>query len=276
VPGRRAAAPNPAGAHFLHDRVLIGQLVRASGARRGSLVFDLGAGHGALTTALAGAGARVIAVERDHRLARGLRRRAAGNPLVRVVEDDLRQIPLPRQEFLVVANIPFSVTAVLLRRLAGDPAVPLAGAELIISWGAARGLTSAVPRHAEAAWWAVRYRMRIARRVPPHSFRPPPTGDAAHLSIRPRPLAASPSGQRLLRRLLRARVCPAAPRPVQADPPAGVQRAAQDDLRQDPPGGTPRPGNPPPGHSTLGGGLSHGGHRPAWHPRVLGRGLSGP
>jgi 23S rRNA (adenine-N6)-dimethyltransferase len=204
VPGRRAAAPNPAGAHFLHDRALIGQLVRASGARRGSLVFDLGAGHGALTTALAAAGARVIAVERDHRLACGLRRRAAGNPLVRVVEDDLRQIPLPRQEFLVVANIPFSVTAALLRRLAGDPAVPLAGAELIISWGSARGLTSAVPRHAEAAWWAARYQMRIVRRVMPGCFTPPPRGDAAHLSIRPRPLAASPSGQRLLRRLLRA------------------------------------------------------------------------
>jgi 23S rRNA (adenine-N6)-dimethyltransferase len=204
VPGQRAVAPNPAGAHFLHDRALIGQLVRASGARTGSLVFDLGAGRGALTTALAAAGARVIAVERDQRLARGLRRRADGNPLIRVVEDDLRHIPLPRQEFLVVANIPFSVTTTLLRRLAGDPAVPLAGAELIISWGAARGLTSAVPRHAEAAWWAARYRMRIARRVPPHSFTPPPKGDAAHLSVRPRPLAASPSSQRLLRRLLRA------------------------------------------------------------------------
>jgi hypothetical protein len=35
VPGRRAAAPNPAGAHFLRDRALIAQLVRASGAGAG-------------------------------------------------------------------------------------------------------------------------------------------------------------------------------------------------------------------------------------------------
>ena len=39
---------------------------------------------------------------------------------------------------------------------------------------------------------------------------------------------------------------PAAAGPVQADPPAGVQRAAQDDLRQDPPGRAARPGNRPP------------------------------
>ena len=44
--------------------------------------------------------------------------------------------------------------------------------------------------------------MRILRRVTAQSFTPPPRVAAAHLSTRPRPLAASPSGQRLLRRLL--------------------------------------------------------------------------
>ena len=67
MPGRPPAAPNPAGAHFLHDRALIARLVRASGAGPGELVFDLGAGYGAITTALAASGARVIAVERDQR-----------------------------------------------------------------------------------------------------------------------------------------------------------------------------------------------------------------
>jgi 23S rRNA (adenine-N6)-dimethyltransferase len=64
-------------------------------------------------------------------------------------------------------------------------------------------LTRAVPRSAELAWWAARYRMRIVRRVRPVSFAPPPRADAAHLSIRPRPITASTAGQRMLRRLLR-------------------------------------------------------------------------
>ena len=133
--GRQPAAPNPPGAHFLRDPALIRHLVRASGAGPGRLAVDLGAGHGEITAALAASGARVIAVERDPRTASGLRRRMAGSPLVTVLTADLREIPLPRREFLVVANIPFAAGTALLRRLAGDPSVPLAGADLIIAWG---------------------------------------------------------------------------------------------------------------------------------------------
>jgi len=135
VPGRpppAAPAPNPPGAHFLHDRALTARLVRASGACDGSLVLDLGAGRGAITGALARSGARVIAVERDARLAAVLRRRFEGQQRVGVAEADLITVPLPRREFLVVASPPFSVTTALCRRLLGDPALHLAGAELII------------------------------------------------------------------------------------------------------------------------------------------------
>jgi 23S rRNA (adenine-N6)-dimethyltransferase len=203
VPGRPPPAPNPAGAHFLHDRALIGRLVRASGARDGRLVLDLGAGRGAITGALAGAGARVIAVERDARLAARLRQRFDGDQRVGVVEGDLLALPLPRREFLVVANPPFSVTAALCRRLLGDPAVRLAGAEMIVQWGAARWLAHPRPRDAETAWWASRYELRLAQAVSCRSFVPPPRVDAAWLSVRPRPITASARGQRQLRTMLR-------------------------------------------------------------------------
>ncbi len=204
MPGRPPPAPNPAGAHFLHDRPLIRRLVRASAAGPGRLVLDLGAGHGALTLPLAATGARVVAVERDPRLAARLRRRLAGQAAVTVVEADLREVPLPRREFLVVANIPFGVTTALLRRLAGDPGVRLGAAELITAWGVARWLTAPVPRDAETAWWTARYEFRLTAAVRPGSFTPRPAVTAAHLSLRPRPLATSAAGQRLLRRLLRA------------------------------------------------------------------------
>ncbi len=204
MPGRPPAAPNPAGAHFLRDRGLIARLVRASGAGPGDLVFDLGAGYGTITTALSASGARVIAVERDQRLAGRLRRRFDGHPGIRIVEADLRRVPLPRRDFLVVASPPFSVTTTLCRRLLGDPAVPLAGAELILQWGAARWLASPVPRDAETAWWACRYQITLARRISAASFLPPPAVDAAQVSVRRRPGATPPAAQRELRRLLRA------------------------------------------------------------------------
>ena len=183
--GRRSLAPNPAGTHFLRDRAIIAELIRSSGVGPGDLVFDLGAGYGAITSGLAATGARVIAVEIDDRLAGRLERRFTDHPNVRVLQGDARLIPLPRRRFHVVASIPFAATTSLLRRLLGDPAVPLAGADLIIGWGAAKSLTSPVPRHRELARWRGRYRITLVRRIPAASFSPLPGADAAHVSIRP-------------------------------------------------------------------------------------------
>jgi 23S rRNA (adenine-N6)-dimethyltransferase len=181
----RGRLPNAPGAHFLCDRNLVAQLVRASGVGSGDLVFDLGAGYGALTGPVARAGARVIAVELDPALAERLRRRFRDEELVSVVEADLRTVALPRRPFYVVASPPFALTTLLCRRLLGDPAIRLAGAELVLEWGAARRLAGP-PRDHEAARWASRYQIRLVRRIRAASFSPPPRWDAAYLSIRPR------------------------------------------------------------------------------------------
>jgi 23S rRNA (adenine-N6)-dimethyltransferase len=146
----------------------------------------------------------VIAVELDPKLAARLRRRFDDEPNVRIVEADLRKIPLPRRDFLVVASPPFSVTTVLCRRLLGDPAVPLAGAELIVQWGAARSLTAERPRDAETAWWSARYQIHMAQVINPAAFAPPPRVNGAWLSVRPRPVRVSADGQRCLRSILEA------------------------------------------------------------------------
>jgi 23S rRNA (adenine-N6)-dimethyltransferase len=149
-------------------------------------VLDLGAGYGALTAPLASAGARVIAIERDPALAQRLRRRFRDEPLVCVVEADLRTVPLPRRPFTIVASPPFALTTLLCRRLLGDPQIRLDAAELILAWGAAKWLASPGADDREATRWAARYEMRLVRRVPAACFLPPPASDAAYLSVRPR------------------------------------------------------------------------------------------
>lgn len=192
---------NPSGVHFLRDSSVIAGLVRSAGVGTGDLVVEFGAGPGILTAALAGTGARVLAVERDTAFVRRLQRRFADRS-VRVVEADLRTVPLPRRRYAVVANLPFAVTTAALRRLL-DPGPPvLAGADLIVEWGLARRITAAVPRDAATAWWAARYAMRIVRRVPAAAFSPAPRVDAAHLAIRPYPMDRR--ALRPLRELLRA------------------------------------------------------------------------
>lgn len=200
--GRRLRPPNPPGAHFLAGREAA-ELVRRAGVRAGDLVVDLGAGYGAVTAPLLAAGARVLAVERDPDRAARLRHRFAGVPGLRVVQADLRTFPLPRRPYRVVANVPFALTPDICRRLLDPQGGWPDGADLLVGWGRAKGLATAHPASAAAAWWSARFTLRLARRVPADRFRPPPSTDAAHLAIRPRPLASSSAGQRLLRRLLR-------------------------------------------------------------------------
>ena len=95
----------------------------------------------------------------------------------------MRCIPLPRRPFHVVANPPFALTTWLCRRLLGDRAISLTGAELLLEWGAAKWLTDQAPRDRETASWAARYDIRLVRRVPTTSFSPQPSAGAAHVSI---------------------------------------------------------------------------------------------
>ena len=116
----------------------------------------------------------------------------------------MRAIALPRRKFLVVASPPFSLTTALCRRLLGDPAVPLDGAELIAQWGAARWLAAQRPRDAETAWWSARYEIHLAGVINSASFAPPPRVNAAWLSVRPRPVPIPAPGQRCLRAIVQA------------------------------------------------------------------------
>lgn len=172
---------------MLRDPAVVRAMVRSAALGPGDLVLDLGAGPGAVTVALARTGARVIAVERDPRLARRLARRTADDDAVRVVEGDLRTIALPHRPFHVVANVPFATGTDLLRRLLDthDRGRPLRGADLLVEWGFARRLATA-PHDRTSAGWHRRFRIDVARRVPAGAFSPPPRVDAAHLVIRPR------------------------------------------------------------------------------------------
>lgn len=194
--------PNPSGVHHLHCPATLRALVRGAGVGRGDLVHDLGAGPGTITSALARTGATVVAVERDPRYARELRRRFAAAPHVRVVEADLRTVRLPHGT-RVVASIPFATSSTLVARLLDPPGLPCAGADLLVEHGFALRIASSRPRSERAAWWAARHELRIVRTVGRAAFAPSPAVEAALLRIRPRqPLGTD--AERRLRMLLRA------------------------------------------------------------------------
>jgi len=138
--------------------------VRAAAIRPGDLVVDLGAGHGALTSALVDAGARVVAVELHPARAQLLRERFADDA-VTVVRADVATVRLPRRPFRVVANPPWAVAESVRAHLLRAPA--LVRADLVL------------PRWLARRWAAQSPHIAVGSSLRAESFSPPaPTGSA--------------------------------------------------------------------------------------------------
>lgn len=117
---RRGARPINSKALSQHRlrEAAAGRIVASTGLAPPSIVFDLGAGDGQLTEALLARYARVVAVELDRALWAQLRERFRHDERVQVVLGDLTAIELPnRVAYKVVSNVPFAITAPLMRRL---------------------------------------------------------------------------------------------------------------------------------------------------------------
>ncbi len=158
-------------------------------------MLDLGAGSGVLTGALAAAGARVRAVELDEAALRQLRARFAGDRRVEVIAADATTVRLPGEPFSVVANLPFAAGTTILRRLLGDPGLPLTQLDAIVEWGLAAKRTAVWPSTLLGCSWGAWYELELVRRVPRRCFAPPPSVDAAVLRATRRAEPFVPPGE---------------------------------------------------------------------------------
>ncbi len=102
--------------NFLIDGNILNKLVAAAAITPGESVLEIGPGPGVLTEALLEAGARVIAIEKDEKLAEHLRRFEN----LEIIVDDFRNVSLKhvlKEKTKVIANIPYSLTGVILQEL---------------------------------------------------------------------------------------------------------------------------------------------------------------
>jgi 16S rRNA (adenine1518-N6/adenine1519-N6)-dimethyltransferase len=184
--------------NFLTDASALDAIVAAAELKAGDRVVEVGPGLGVLTRRLLAAGARVLAVELDPRLAAYLRRELGGVPGFELIEADALSLHprecFPGEEFKLVANIPYHITSPLLHAfLEGDRppelTVLLVQAEVAARVAAAPGGTSYLSLFVQNIAEA-----EIVGSVPAASFEPEPEVDSAILRLRRRPSPQIPVG----------------------------------------------------------------------------------
>ena len=108
------------GQNFLIDESALGRIAAAADLTHTDTVLEIGAGLGALTHHLAAAAGRVVAVELDERLVAILNEEFRDTPSVEVVHGDILELDpaeLVGGPYKVVANVPYYITAAILRHL---------------------------------------------------------------------------------------------------------------------------------------------------------------
>lgn len=175
------------GQNFLVDPASLRKVVEAAELTLQDNVLEIGAGLGSLTYDLAAVAAQVTAVEFDRRLIPALSEAVGGLPNVRLINDDILSIDLGElmngDEYSVVANIPYAITSILIRRLMEAPD-PSRLVVLTVQREVAERIV-AVPGEMSLLALSVQVYGRPSIRgwIPPEAFFPRPKVDSAVLRI---------------------------------------------------------------------------------------------
>jgi 16S rRNA (adenine1518-N6/adenine1519-N6)-dimethyltransferase len=184
--------------NFLTDPEALDAIVDAAELVPGDRVVEVGPGLGVLTRRLLAAGASVLAVELDPRLADYLRRELSGVEGFELIEADALDLHprelFPGQPMKLVANIPYHITSPLLHAfLEGerppDLTVLLVQLEVAERVAAEPGQMSYLSVFVQNVATA-----EVMSRVPAAAFEPAPAVDSAILRLRRRVEPVIPVG----------------------------------------------------------------------------------
>lgn len=187
------------GQNFLFDGQLLARIAAVPGDLHDAEVLEVGPGPGGLTRALLAAGARVTAIERDHRCIPALAELGEAFPgQLTVIEGDALAIDAPSlfaTKPHIVSNLPYNVgTALLVGWLSADWAPWWQSLTLMFQKEVAERIVATTNsdhygRLAVLAQW--RSASRIAMPVHRSAFTPPPKVMSAVVHITPH---AAPEG----------------------------------------------------------------------------------
>jgi 16S rRNA (adenine1518-N6/adenine1519-N6)-dimethyltransferase len=190
-------APNRTlGQNFLVNGGALDRIVATAGVSAGDSILEIGPGLGALTCRLVRSAARVTAIEKDPPLLALLQRHLPAENLRLVGGDALRvewsALELPSHDVKVVANLPYSISKPMLRRLLEEWRAHFSSLTILVQREVAERIVAAAGTSAYGPMALMAQLYGVPRRVfdiRPGSFLPTPQviSTVVHIAVRPTP-----------------------------------------------------------------------------------------
>lgn len=209
------------GQNFLFDEHHLARIAQAAALTTDDIVLEIGPGLGALTTLLAQAAGRVVAVELDNRLIEFLETQLARFANVEIVHGDILELDPAqlldgsaapslqdthppnafRPNYKVVANLPYYITSAVLRHLLEASIRPGVAVVMVQKEVAERICAEAGNLSLLAVSVQFYARPQIVHRVPAGAFTPAPKVDSAvlRLNVYPQPVVTDIEPERYFR-----------------------------------------------------------------------------
>jgi len=190
------------GQHWLTDSVSLDAICDSADLEPGGTVLEIGPGQGSLTSVLLARGVQVIGVELDERLAAELRQKFTNLPftlnMLSILDFDLSSLPV---DYKIVANIPYYLTAHLLRMLSETPHKPQLAVLLVQKEVAERVAAQPGTMSTISVAIQLEYQVSLGQLVPARLFTPPPKVNSQVLIMKQRtePLFADINKKAFLR-----------------------------------------------------------------------------
>ena len=173
--------------HNLRGQDFIKELIGHTNIKPSDTVYDIGAGTGAISAALAGKVLHVYAIEFEPLAAEKLRENMRGYENVTVKEGDFLEMTLPNGAYKIFANIPFHLSSPIIHKIT-EAVNPPSAAYLIVQKQFANKLLPNYDGFTGQLGMMIgpTFGVRIRRPLKRSDYTPPPAVDTVLIEIKRR------------------------------------------------------------------------------------------
>ena len=173
--------------NYINNQQLVNKLFRFVDFELAKTILEIGPGKGIITSTLIKQNKKIVAVEADPRLFHELQKKYANVTNLSLIQADFLKYTTPDEPFLIISNIPFNITADIVRKIT-DEQSKLHTAYLIMQKDAAIKFIGAPHAHSPLLSHIlnINFEIKLLMDIDKSNYSPRPKFDTAFVSIKKR------------------------------------------------------------------------------------------